>query len=208
MTDLGFIHRYVPPNQGGSPVLLLLHGTGGDEQDLIPLGEALLPTAGILSLRGKVLENGMPRFFRRFGEGVFDLEDLAFRTNELSQFLSAARSHYGLERNRFVAVGYSNGANIAASLLLSRPSQVRDAILLRAMTPFEPVPIPDLSSFSILMSEGEHDPVVPRSNATRLAEIFQLASADVQVHWHRGGHELGQDDIDAARVWLAARSLA
>jgi predicted esterase len=202
MTDLGFIHHYVPPKNADATVLVLLHGTGGNENDLIPIGRSLLPDAGMLSLRGKVLENGMPRFFRRFAEGVFDLEDLALRTNELNQFLEDARKHYGLTGKRFIAIGYSNGANIASSLMFSHPEQLAGAILFRAMVTVEPVASPDLSRVSILLSEGERDPIVPKENAERLAKMFRLAGTRLQLHWHKGGHELGQDDLDTARLWL------
>jgi len=202
MADLGFVHRYLPGSEKDAPVLLLLHGTGGNEQDLIPLAKMVMPQAGVLSVRGKVLENGMPRFFRRFSEGVFDLEDLKFRTEELAAFLDAARAHYQLTKNDFIALGYSNGANIASSLLLSKPGYLRGAVLLRAMMTIRPDPMTDLSGISILLSEGEHDPIVPKSNALGLAENFNLASADLTIHWHKGGHELGQDDVDAAKTWL------
>jgi predicted esterase len=202
MADLGFVHRYLPGSERDAPVLLLLHGTGGNEEDLIPLAKMLMPQAGVLSVRGKVLENGMPRFFRRFAEGVFDLEDLKFRTEELAAFLDAARAQYQLTKNDFIALGYSNGANIASSLLLSKPGYLRGAILMRAMVTIKPDPTIDLSGISILLCEGEHDPIVPKSNGTALAEIFKLAAADLTLHWHKGGHELGQDDVDAAKTWL------
>jgi phospholipase/carboxylesterase/glyoxalase family protein len=208
MTDLGFLHRFVPGDGERSPVLLLLHGTGGNEEDLIPLGQSLLPGAAILSLRGKVLENGMPRFFRRLAEGVFDLEDLKYRTAELARFIEQARLRYALTENKFVAVGYSNGANIAASLILRDPHQLSAAILFRAMVPFEPDSLPDLSAVSIFLSAGQRDSIVPAANTRRLAEIFQAAGARVSIHWHPGGHELGSDDVEAARLWLAQQNLS
>src|SRR5437868_14836991 len=134
-----FIHEFIP---GDSPrTLLLLHGTGGNERDLIPLGRELDAKAALLSPRGKVLENGMPRFFRRLAEGVFDLEDLRYRTNELADFVMAAGQHYGFASNQLIAVGYSNGANIAASVLLLRPEIMRRVILFRAMVHLYPEPI-------------------------------------------------------------------
>src|ERR1700687_3702213 len=142
--DLDFIHRYIPATRPGLPLLLLLHGTGGDENDLLPLGEKLSPGSALLSPRGKVLENGMPRFFRRLAAGVFDLDGLKARTIELAEFIAAARKSYGLEKP--VAVGFSNGANIAASLLLMRPGTLSGALLMRGMLPFEPDPLPDLKS--------------------------------------------------------------
>jgi predicted esterase len=203
MADADFIHRFIAPGMPESPILILLHGTGGNEQDLIPLGRELMPGAGILSIRGKVLENGMPRFFRRLAEGVFDQEDLKFRTEELAAFLEFARKQHGLADNEFIAVGYSNGANIAASLLLSGFKSLQAAVLLRAMIPFQPEGLPDLRGIPIFMGEGERDPIVPRANAEELAEIFRQAGAGVVVHWHKGGHGLGEDDVDAARLWLA-----
>lgn len=207
MTDLGFVHRFIPgAREGTSPVLLLLHGTGGDEEDLIPLGQALLPGAAILSLRGKVLENGMPRFFRRFAEGVFDVDDLKFRTDELSEFIDNACHQYNLRKNKLVAVGYSNGANIAASLILLHPHHLAAAVLFRAMVPFKPDLVRDFSKIAIFLSAGERDPIVPRNSALELAEIFESGGAGVSIHWHQGGHELGEDDLEAARQWLSQQT--
>src|SRR5438093_4095070 len=131
-----FIHQLVPGNS--KRTLLLLHGTGGNERDLIPLGHDLDPNASLLSPRGKVLENGMPRFFRRLAEGVFDLEDLQKRTHELADFVVSAAEHYKIDIKHIVAVGYSNGANIAASILLLRPEVLSAAVLFRAMVPLVP----------------------------------------------------------------------
>src|SRR6266699_1664719 len=152
-----FIHEFVPGQS--SRTLLLLHGTGGNERDLIPLGRELDPTAALLSPRGKVLENGMPRFFRRLAEGVFDLEDLKKRTNELADFVVAEAKHYKLAADQVVAVGYSNGANIAASMLLLRPETPRAAILFRAMVPLVPDKLPDLSSARVWIGAGNQDPI-------------------------------------------------
>src|SRR4051794_15315402 len=167
MTDPGFIHKFVSGSAGNSPVLLLLHGTGGDENDLIPLGRELLPGAALLSLRGKVLENGMPRFFRRLSEGVFDLDDLARRTEELARFIENARREYNLN-DQLVAVGYSNGANIVASLTLREPQHITGAVLFRAMVPFSPEAVPDNGGMPVLLGAGERDPIVPAANARRL----------------------------------------
>jgi len=203
MTDLGFKHRYVEaPDPQHSPVVLALHGTGGNEDDLIPLAGQLFPGAGILSVRGKVLENGMPRFFRRFAEGVFDLEDLKFRTDELAEFIEGARDRYGLRHNKLVALGYSNGANIAVSLILEHPHHLSGAVLFRAMVPFTPDLVRDTSQVSAFLSSGTRDPIVPRDNVLRLSEILQAGGAQVSLHWHNGGHELGRDDLEAAQKWL------
>lgn len=204
MTDLSFAHRFIPAaDHGPSAVLLLLHGTGGDENDLIPLGRTLLPGAALLSPRGKVLENGMPRYFRRFAEGVFDIADLQFRAHELAAFVEAARREYRLTGD-LVAVGYSNGANIAAGLLLLKPGLLAGAVLFRPMTPFVPDQPPDLNGTRVLLAAGNRDPIVPSSQTEQLAQILNGAGAIVSFHWHPGGHELGQDDIDAAQRWLAA----
>lgn len=208
MTNLGFTHRFIPARNGASAVLLLLHGTGGDEEDLIPLGEELLPGAAMLGVRGNVLENGMPRFFRRLAEGVFDLDDLKRRTAELARFIDDARREYGLKENQIVAVGYSNGANIAASLMLSSPRHLSGAVLFRAMVPFTPDAIPDLQGVRIFMGEGKRDPIVDAENARRLAAMFEQGGAQVFLHWHNGGHELGQDDVDAAKRWIAQQDFS
>ena len=199
-SDLKFIHRFAP---GSGVTLLLLHGTGGNEDDLIPLGKQLLPGAAMLSPRGRVLEHGMPRFFRRFGEGVFDIEDLKFQTHELDRFVRAAAARYGFEKNRIVAVGYSNGANIAGSLLLLHPDLLSGAVLFRAMVPFPPDSAPDLTGVKVLLGEGRLDPIVPRADTVELPKLFTESGAEVDFYWHEGGHELGQDDLTAARSWLS-----
>ena len=203
---LGFVHRYVPPAAGaeltGSTTLLLLHGTGGDEEDLIPLGRSLLPGAGMLSPRGKVLERGAPRFFRRLAEGVFDQEDLAHRTEELAEFIVAATRTYELDRAGLVAVGFSNGANIAASLLLRRPGLIRRAVLLSPMVPFEPEAPPDLTGTSVFIGAGRADPIAPPAQVEHLADLLRRGGAAVTVHWQPGGHALTDGEIDAARQWL------
>ena len=197
-----FIHEFIPGSS--SRTLLLLHGTGGNERDLIPLGRELDPNAALLSPRGKVLENGMPRFFRRLAEGVFDLEDLKHRTNELSDFVAAASQHYGFATDQLVAVGYSNGANIAASMLLLRPEILGAAILFRAMVPLVPDRLPDLSSVRVWIGAGDQDPIVPASETKRLAELLRRAGADVTIRFAKAGHGLTNDDLEAARHWLEA----
>jgi len=204
---LGFVHRYIPPAAdgpaAGGTTLLLLHGTGGDENDLLPLGRLLLPGAGMVSPRGKVLENGAPRFFRRLAEGVFDQEDLARRTDELADFVRAAAETYQLDCNGIVAVGFSNGANIAASLLLRHPGVLRGAVLLSPMVPFEPDTLPDLSGTAVFIGAGQTDPIVPPEKAERLAELLRRAGADVTIHWDPGGHAVSWEEVDAARRWIA-----
>ena len=195
-----FIHEFVP---GNSPrTLLLLHGTGGNERDLIELGRELDPYASLLSPRGKVLENGMPRFFRRLAEGVFDLEDLKHRANELADFVASAAERYELDTKNIVAVGYSNGANIAASILLLRPEILRGAVLFRAMVPLVPENLPDLSSVLVWIGAGDQDPIVRASETKRLAELLRRAGADVTIRFAKAGHGLTNDDLEAARHWL------
>jgi phospholipase/carboxylesterase len=183
-------------------MLLLLHGTGGNERDLIPLGRELDPNASLLSPRGKILENGMPRFFRRLAEGVFDLEDLKTRTNELADFVAAAVRHYKLTADNIAGVGYSNGANIAASMLLLRPEIMHDAILFRAMVPLVPDKLPDLSSVCVWIGAGNQDPIIPPLEAQRLVELLRKAGANVTGHFANAGHGLTSDDVLTARDWL------
>jgi predicted esterase len=204
-SSLGFIHLFEPSpyhQPAEAPTLLLLHGTGGNETDLLDLGAKLRPDANILSPRGKVLENGMPRFFRRLAEGVFDLEDLQSRTQELADFVAAAAAARGFDANRVTAVGFSNGANIAASLLLLRPETLSGAVLLRAMTPLVPESLPDLRGKRILLAEGRQDPVVPSDNAERLAGMFRSAGADVTLRWRNAGHGLTREDVEDAQEWI------
>ena len=203
---LGFVHRYLPPTthaeRAAHTTLLMLHGTGGDEDDLIPLGRSLLPGAGILSPRGKVLEGGAPRFFRRIAPGVFDLEDLMRQTDALSEFIDAAATMYRLDRERIIAVGFSNGSNIAASLLLRRGARVRGAVLLSPMLPFEPDTLPDLSATSVFIGAGERDPMASRATVERLETVLRDAGADVTMHWTGGGHAITKEELAAAQEWM------
>jgi predicted esterase len=198
--QLDFLHEFVPGNSNRT--LLLLHGTGGNERDLIPLGRELDPNASLLSPRGQILENGMPRFFRRLAEGVFDLEDLRTRTNELADFVAAAVRHYELAVNNVIGVGYSNGANIAASMLLLRPEIMRAGILFRAMVPLIPDKLPDLSSVRVWIGAGDEDPIVPASETQRLATLLRRAGADVTIRFANASHGLTNADIETARHWL------
>lgn len=204
-TELGFIHRFIPASSKAKQTdltILLLHGTGGNEEDLIPLGKELASNASILSVRGKVLENGMPRFFRRIKEGVFDLEDLNLRTNELADFILNSSSIYEFDLERIIAVGFSNGANIGASLLLRRPEVLTGAILFRAMVPFISKVLPDLSKKHILLSEGLHDPIISIGEAENLLRLFTKARSEATLEWQDSGHNLVQQDIVASRRWL------
>src|SRR5918993_3867929 len=200
-SELGFIHQFIPSSATQDKVtFLLLHGTGGNEQDLIPLGRELNPGAAMLSPRGKVLESGMPRFFRRLAEGVFDIEDLKFRTHELAQFVEKASKVYSFNPRYTISVGYSNGANIASSMLLLRPEVTFSAVLFRAMVPFIPEKVPNLMGKNIFIGAGEYDPIVSPEQAKMLFRLFKDAGANVILHWQKNsGHELGYDDISAAK---------
>ncbi|SHI73055.1 phospholipase/carboxylesterase [Roseomonas rosea] len=199
VTDL--IHRFEPAADATLPPLLLLHGTGADENDLIPLGRMVAPGAALLSPRGTVLENGMPRFFRRLAEGVFDEEDLRQRTDELAGFIHQAQAEYGIAAP--VALGFSNGANIAASLLLRHPGLLRGAALLRAMVPFRETPPARLEGTKVLLLSGTADPIVPAANSAALAAILGDAGATVAHHPLPLGHGLSQMDVALTREWLA-----
>ncbi len=169
---------------------------------MIPLGRNLDPTAALLSPRGKVLENGLPRFFRRLAEGVFDEKDVIQRAHELAEFVGAAALHYEFDPKRVIAVGYSNGANIAAAVLLLRPEVMAGAVLFRAMVPLVPAVLPDLAHAPVLLSSGQDDPIVPVENAERLATMLREAGADVTLRFETSGHLLVSGDIEAAREWL------
>lgn len=200
--DLGYIHRWIAGEAATQPTLLLLHGTGGNESDLLSLGSMLLPGASILSPRGNVSENGAPRFFRRLAEGVFDIEDLIARTHELADFVGAAAGRYGFDPGNVIAVGYSNGANIASSMLLLRPGTLTGAALLRPMIPLEPDSPPDLTGTPVYLGAGRMDPIVPADNVTRLAELLGSYGADVTLTWQPTGHGLTREDVQSAREWL------
>ena len=199
--DLGFIHRFVPARDERRKPLLLLHGTGGDENDLLPLGQRLSAAAALLSPRGKVLESGMPRFFKRVAEGEWDLEDLDTRTAELAHFVADARKAYNLPAP--IALGFSNGANIAWSLMLREPALLGGAILMRAMLPFDPRPLPDLDRVPVLILAGVNDPLVPVDQAALLAALLGEAGADVTYEVVQGGHGLTGDDLSLAGRWLS-----
>ena len=202
-TPLGFTHRFVPGSDPAAPPLLMLHGTGGNEDDLLPLGQSLSGGSALLSPRGQVLENGMPRFFRRLAEGVFDEPDLRARTAELARFTGAAAAEYGFDAANVIAVGFSNGANIAASLLLLAPGTLKGAVLFRAMVPLRPERVPALAGVRVLLSEGARDPIVPRSEGEELARLLREGGADVTLEWQEAAHGLIEADLRTARDWLA-----
>lgn len=185
----------------GKPTLLLLHGTGGTENDLLPIGNFIDPEAGILSVRGDVLENGMPRFFRRLAEGVFDLEDLVRRTEDLNTFIGKAAEEYGFDRENVIAVGYSNGANIAASLMFHYEDALMGAILHHPMVPIRDKELPSLKGTTVFIGAGTNDPICPMDEAKDLQSLLEGAGADVHIHWENFGHSLTQSEIQAAAAW-------
>ncbi len=196
-----FVHRF-EAGVGSGRVLLLLHGTGGTEEDLLGIGRSLDADAALLSPRGRVLENGMPRWFRRLAEGVFDEEDLLRRAGELADFVGWTRVEYGLGDRPIVAVGYSNGANVASALMFLRPGVLAGGILLRGMVPFACQEKPDLTGTRVLLLEGESDSLVPRAEGERLTAMLRDAGAQAEIHWTAGGHELHSEDFEVAGLWL------
>ncbi|GGD66296.1 alpha/beta hydrolase [Paenibacillus nasutitermitis] len=185
-----------------APALILFHGTGGNERDLIPLARRISPESAVLSLRGNVLENGMPRFFRRLAEGVFDIEDLKFRTQEVKAFLEQAAEQYDLDRNNWIAVGYSNGANIIGSLLFHYADLFKGAILHHPMVPLRDITLPPLAGTKVFIGAGSNDPICPPSETEELQELLSGAGASVTLHWERAGHQLTATEADAAAVWF------
>lgn len=202
-SDLELVHRFSKgEGRNASTTLLMLHGTGGDENDLVPLGESLLPGAAILSPRGAVSERGAARFFKRLSEGVFDLEDLAVRTQQLIRFVNGAVAKYELDASKIVAVGFSNGANIAASVMLTGPSLFAQAILFRAMVPFEPTHPAKLGGTPVLLNSGEWDPIATPEQARRLQSLLTAAGAVATIAFFNAGHDLTRDDVVGAVNWL------
>jgi phospholipase/carboxylesterase len=200
--DLGFIHNFIPAQNSDGKVLLLLHGTGGNEDDLLTIAQMIDERATILAPRGKVLESGMPRFFKRFAEGVFDLEDLKFRTNELANFIGNASEKYAFDLRSVVTIGYSNGANIGATLLLLRHESMKNVILFRAMISLVPDKLPDLSGRKVFISGGRFDPFIPQDKTIELKQTLEKAGAEVKMNWEESAHGLVQEEITKAKTWL------
>lgn len=206
MSELGFTHRFRPAS--GSPdTLLVLHGTGGNEDDLIGIAQAVAPGAAVLSPRGNVLEHGAPRFFKRLREGVFDPAEVRSRGEELAAFIRAATAKYELDPARVFALGYSNGANIASTVMLIDPRLVRAAVMLRPMLVFEPSPEEqiDLSGSAALISAGRVDPIVPTASVEKLAQLLEARGAEVTLKWQLGGHNLVPSEVKEAADWLAVQ---
>lgn len=197
-----FHHEFHTGNEKDDITLLLLHGTGGNERDLLDLGATLRPTASRLSPRGRVLEQGMPRFFRRIAEGVFDLEDLEKQTRNLADFVDAASTHYGFARDRVVAVGYSNGANIAVNLLMTTRAALFGAVLFHPLLPALPERLPELKGVRVFVGAGRSDRMIAPERAEELIEILKKSGADVRDHWERTGHELNRFEVEAAITWF------
>lgn len=194
-------HIFQKGTDESRPTILLLHGTGGNEQDLLPLAEIIDKEANVLSVRGNVSENGMPRFFKRLAEGVFDEEDLVFRTKELNEFLDEAAEKYGFDRNNITAVGYSNGANIAASLMFHYEDALKTAILHHPMVPRRGIELPDLSGIRVFIAAGTNDPICAPQESEELNELLANAGADVELHWENRGHQLTMSEVQAATAW-------
>jgi len=194
-------HLFNKGQDPSKPTLLLLHGTGGNELDLLPLAGRVDDEANVLSVRGNVLENGMPRFFRRLAEGIFDEEDLIFRTKELNEFLDDASVKYGFDRDNMIAIGYSNGANIAASLLFHYQNALKGAILHHPMVPRRGIELPDLSNKLVFIAAGTNDPICSPMETAELKSLLEKANANVELHWENRGHQLTMQEIEAAANW-------
>jgi phospholipase/carboxylesterase len=201
--DIGFIHRFLPAeDKTSAETLIVLHGTGGNEDDLIGIGQTIAPGAAILSPRGKVLENGAPRFFKRLAEGVFDPKEVRSRAEELAGFIRAAISRYALNPERVFAMGYSNGANIASTVMFIDPELLRGAILFRPMLVLETDGRSDLTGRGVFISAGQMDPIVPVKSVVRLVELFEASHADITLKWHQAGHNLLPSEVREAANWL------
>ena len=205
MSTRSFQHFYRPATAPLPYSLLLLHGTGGDEHDMVPLGEAIAPSAGLISPRGQVIENGSPRFFRRFAEGVLDVDDWRERSQALADFAVSISAQHSISPSSLFAVGYSNGANIAQGLLLLRPEVLAGAILFRPMFITDDVPAKDLSGRPILLLGGSHDPIIPPEDLSQIAQQFEKRGAHVTVKTVQASHGLVQADVVLAQEWLAKR---
>jgi predicted esterase len=204
-SNLTYLHKFVEGTE--KYTLLLLHGTGGDEDSMLSLGHVISRRSSLLSPRGKIVENGMPRFFRRFGEGVFDIEDLKFRSGELADFVREASATYDFDLNAVIAIGYSNGSNIATSIILLQLFRFAGAILFRPMVPLVPSKPPNLDGFRVLVAAGNSDGIVPQDETERLVTLFRRAGAEVTLNWQAGGHEFNSEEVERAKEWFDSKFL-
>ncbi|MEX1000321.1 MAG: alpha/beta hydrolase [Thermodesulfobacteriota bacterium] len=201
--ELNFTHKYIPSSDPTNKItLLLLHGTGGNEESFLPIADIILPQAAVLSPRGQILENGMPRFFRRLSEGVFDLPDLKLRTKELAEFVNSSAQKYEIASNKVIAVGYSNGANIASSVMFTYPKIISKAVLFHPMIPFVPETSPDLSDLNVLITAGTNDPIVTKEETLELYNLYEQYGALAEIFWHDQGHNLTREEIDKTKNFL------
>ncbi len=201
---LGFIHKYIPPKDPKSTqTLLLLHGTAGNEESLLPICDLISPDSAVLSPRGQILENGMPRFFRRHSEGVFDIEDLHLRTREMAKFIQDSIKVYNLDSNKFITAGYSNGANIASSLILTYPGLISEAALYHPMVPYIPDNMPELSNTRVLITAGTNDPIVSVDETNKLYDIYAACGASVEIFWHDMGHNLTREELYKTQMFFS-----
>jgi len=194
-------HVFIKGSNPTKPTFLLLHGTGGNEHDLLPIAGMIYDEASILSVRGNVSENGMPRFFKRLAEGVFDMEDLVFRTKELKEFIETASNEYGFDSKNLIAIGYSNGANIAGSLLFHYENVFKGAMLLHPMVPIRDLELPNMKDVSVFIGAGKNDPICLPQETEELASLLNGAGAEVVTHWGNNGHSLTRSEIEAATDW-------
>lgn len=194
--------KHIYKDNKSTYTFLLLHGTGGDEHDLLSLAQYINPNYNVLSVRGEIQENGMNRFFKRLSEGIFDEEDLVFRTHQLKEFVDLKAIEYGFDHSKVIALGYSNGANIAASILFHYQDAFDKAILLHPMVPIRKE-LPDLTNADIFIGAGKNDPICPPEQSIELERLFIKANAKVQLHWENNGHRLIQGELDAVKDWLS-----
>lgn len=195
------IHKFIKGTNPTKPTLLLLHGTGGDENDLIPVGKMIDADANILSVRGEVIENGMPRFFKRLAPGVFDEQDLMYRTSQLHDFIDQASKTYDFDRSDVIAIGYSNGANIAANMLMQIPYSLSGAILMHPMLPRQGGAVPSLKGIQVLITAGNNDPIVPLQSTQALKKVLDDHEASVSLSWFKFGHKLSSEEMQFVIKW-------
>lgn len=196
-----FSHRFDPATSEEVRTALVLHGTGGDENSLVPFAQSLLPGAAILSPRGRILEHGVARYFRRFAEGVFDFDSIRHEADALAEFLAEAAKEYKFDASKVTAIGYSNGANIGWSMLLRHPDSLAELVLFRPMVTLTDEQ-PDLRKANIFVSSGRQDAMVGEDGAKSLVAQMRDLGANVEHNWHEGGHELASSELKIAQEWL------